>query len=229
MSERFFVAQNLAVGQSEITDAQVHHIRNVMRLVVDDQITVFDGTGRQAVARISMIERNRVVLEIQSIDEVSRELAESITVAMPIPKGDRARFLVEKLTEIGVAQLIPVKTQRSVFQEKSLSKLDRYVIEACKQCGRNKLMEISPTRQFTEVVNDRALPQNKLILDPRADANNNTWKPTDVAILVGPEGGFTDDELELASENDWQSMTLGPSILRMETAAIVAVARVSQS
>ena len=169
-------------------------------------------------------ERNRAQFHVKNTQELSRELKSSITVLMPIPKGDRARFLVEKLTELGVAELVPVKTQHSVFQEKSVSKLQRYVIEACKQCGRNRLMVIGEVQPFSEVVG-LTLVGHKLILDPKADSASSPADGADLHFLLGPEGGFSEDELQLANENGWQSICLGPAILRMETAAIAAVGR----
>ena len=185
------------------------------------------AAGARHLQIISQIERNRVLVTVAEVEEKSRELAFALTVAMPVPKNERARFLVEKLTELGATRLIPLKTERSVFQEKSLGKLERYVIEACKQCGRNQLMEIGEIHKFDDLVADDEVTESRYILDPRTSSQQNTPKQTDSIFLIGPEGGFSERELSSAAENGWQPISLGRSILRMETAALAVVARAS--
>jgi 16S rRNA (uracil1498-N3)-methyltransferase len=149
-----------------------------------------------------------------------------------LPKGDRAQFLVEKLTEIGVKKLIPLQTERSIIhpREGKLEKLKRYVIEASKQCGRNVLMEVDPLVPWDSYCSHHDLPAIRFLAHPVSD--HRLEKPlvndSGVALAVGPEGGFTEEEIARATASGWQLKSLGPTVLRIETAAIVMAAWVVQ-
>lgn len=224
MSERFYVADSLAVGPYAIVGAEAHHLAQVLRLQVGSAITLFNGDGQEYAALVESVHKNQVAVSIEKVQAVSRERARSITIACPLPKGDRAAFLIEKLTELGVACYIPLKTQRSVVHpgEGKMDKLHRYVIEASKQCGRNILMAIEPMRPWSEVVGDTTLPGERYVADTTAGTSWSADAQSPCIIALGPEGGWTKDELALAQQHHWQSITLGPAILRIETAALAA-------
>src|SRR5262249_9616381 len=145
-----------------------------------------------------------------------------LELAAPLPKGDRAQFLLEKLTELGVTTFVPLQTKRSIVQprEAKLEKLARYVIEASKQCGRNKLMQVTPLVNWETYCRQTDLPRLRIL--GRPGGSRTPWHAgVDVALAVGPEGGFTDEEVSHARAAGWQLVDLGPRILRVETAAIV--------
>ena len=146
-------------------------------------------------------------------------------MAVPLPKGDRAQFLVEKLTELGATSFVPLRTRRSVVhpRETRLDKLQRSVIEASKQCGRNVLLQVGPLTDWERYCRGENLPALRLLAHPGGSAPPGRGA-SDVALAVGPEGGFTDDEVALAEAAGWQLVGLGPRILRAETAAITAMA-----
>jgi 16S rRNA (uracil1498-N3)-methyltransferase len=146
-------------------------------------------------------------------------------MAAPVPKGDRAQFLIEKLTEIGVSRYTPLHTERAVIHPGAgrLEKMHRYVIEASKQCGRNILMEIGEPIAWTAYCSDARLPAARFLAHPQGGQAKPVFEG-DVTLAVGPEGGFTTQEINIATENDWQLVTLGTRILRIETAAIVLAA-----
>src|SRR5262249_28458527 len=148
-------------------------------------------------------------------------------VAAPLPRGDRAQFLVEKLTELGVAALHLISTQRSVVQprEAKLDKLERYVIEASKQCGRNVLLRVEAPRPWEQLVADERLPAARLLAHPGAESGPWPAAGQDVIAAVGPEGGFTDQEVAQARAAGWAVVGLGPRVLRVETAAVALAVR----
>src|SRR5262249_53228101 len=141
--------------------------------------------------------------------------------AAPLPKGDRGDFLLEKLTELGVTDFVPLRTRRSVIhpREARLDKLERAVIEASKQCGRNVLMQVGPLTDWDDYCRRTELPQRKILAHPGGEAIT-TGAAGDMAVAVGPEGGFTDEEVTLARAAGWRVVSLGPRILRVETAAL---------
>jgi 16S rRNA (uracil1498-N3)-methyltransferase len=159
---------------------------------------------------------------VGAADHPQREVGFRLDVASPLPKGDREQFLVEKLTELGVTSFVPLGTQRSVIEpsESKLEKLRRHVIEASKQSGRNALMKVESPVEWDIYCRRAHLPQLRVLGHP--GRSHNSWPASvDVALAVGPEGGFTDAEVEKGREAGWQVVDLGPRILRVETAAIV--------
>jgi 16S rRNA (uracil1498-N3)-methyltransferase len=154
-----------------------------------------------------------------------RELGYRLEVAAPLPKGDRAQFLIEKLTELGATAFVPLQTARSVVhpREARLEKLERYVIEASKQCRRNVLLQIEPLTGWDAYLERSELPGVRILAHPGGSALPAV-QGKGMALAVGPEGGFTDEEVGAASRHGWQVIDLGPRILRVETAALVLAA-----
>jgi 16S rRNA (uracil1498-N3)-methyltransferase len=152
-----------------------------------------------------------------------------LTLAVALPKGDRQKWLVEKLTELGTARLVPLVTARGVAEatESARGRLARGVIEACKQCGRNTLMEIGAAATLETL--SALLPSDaiRLLAHPGGRAFDEFVRPDahDIVAAVGPEGGFTDEEIASAERGGFQRVSLGPHILRIETAAIAIAAR----
>jgi 16S rRNA (uracil1498-N3)-methyltransferase len=228
MSERFYVNRPLTPGPVMLEGPEAHHLAHVSRLRQGDAVCLFNGDGRQYPARVSEVGRRQVTLEIVGVEAPARELPFRLVVASPLPKGDRAQFLVEKLTELGATALVPLSTARSVVhpREAKLDKLQRHVIEASKQCGRNVLLEVRALTEWSAFCRSEGLPARKLLAHPSAPALPGS-SSEDVALAVGPEGGFTDEEVRLAQEAGWQVVGLGPRILRVETAALAVTAHFS--
>lgn len=224
MSERFYLADELIPGAFSITGPEAHHMANVLRLKAGATITLFNGNGHEYPARIESVHKAQVEVQITGELTTQTERTRRVTIACPLPKGDRAMFLIEKLTELGVHAYIPIKTRRSVVHpgEGKMDKLQRYVIEASKQCGRNVLMQIEPLCFWEELV---TIPKPvKWIADASGtDFSASHHASTEEAIIVlGPEGGWSEEELHEARSARWQIVKLGPAILRLETAAIAA-------
>jgi 16S rRNA (uracil1498-N3)-methyltransferase len=230
MADRFYINCPLAPGPVRIQGAEAHHLATVCRLRPGDPVCLFNGDGHEYPATVQSVSRKEVQLQILGSESPERELPMVLTLAAPLPKGDRAQFLVEKLTELGVTKFIPLRTRRSIVHpgQGKREKLERYVIEASKQCGRNVLMEVEPVTDWPTYCQDRRLPSRK-VLAHSAGATATWTRSEALALAVGPEGGFTDDEVELARSCGWQVVSLGPRTLRIETAALVLASWAVQS
>ncbi len=219
MSERYYVADSLAPGPIVIEGPEAHHLAAVCRLRAGDRVCLFNGDGREYPALVKEVGKRRVALEVLTVETPQRELGFRLEVAAPLPKGDRAQFLIEKLTELGATHFVPLQTQRSVVHPRDTDKLQRWVIEASKQCGRNVLMAVEPLCEWESYCRRTALPARRLVAHP---ASGNMSRPLggEIAVAVGPEGGFTEEEIAVARAAGWQVVSLGPRILRVETAAM---------
>lgn len=228
MSERFFISAPITGERAVLTGDEAQHLGRVMRAKVGDELTVFDGSGAEFTARIAAMGKASVELSIVGRREISRETAFSVTLAVALPKGDRQKWLVEKATELGVVRLVPLVTERGVAQpvESALERLRRTVIEASKQCGRNRLLEIAPATEAVEFLATAPASAMRLIADPsgkQLDADNLRDQPS-VIFAVGPEGGFAPTELAAARASGWRVISLGERVLRVETAAVALAA-----
>jgi 16S rRNA (uracil1498-N3)-methyltransferase len=234
MSQRFYSAQTIVGDRALLEEAEAHHAAHVMRAKPGDLVTLFDGSGCEFAAHIARIARSTVEVEIIERREVDRELPLTLTLGVALPKGDRQRWLVEKAVELGVAEIVPLVTARSIA-DPGRTKLDRAVIEASKQCGRNRLMQIAPPQRWVDWAAKVAAEQAMRLFahtvpsaDNGADACAAVGGARSVAVAIGPEGGWTEDEANLANAHGWQSIGLGSRVLRVETAAIALASLISQ-
>ena len=231
MSERYYVNLPLTLGPFMLDGPEAHHLATVCRLRPGDEVCLFNGDGHEYPARITHAARREITLEILAIEEPQRELTFTLEVAAPLPKGDRSQFLIEKLSELGVTNFVPLTCARSNAhpREGKRDKLERYVIEASKQCGRNVLMKIDDLTAWESYCVRGNLDELRVLAHP-CEAQQMTALPrtptTSTRIAIGPEGGFTDDEVALAIQHGWHTVSLGTRILRVETAAIVLAALV---
>lgn len=267
MTARYFVPDLPDGGVCQMDGPEVHHLLHVMRCQVGDTIELFNGRGRVASARIVEASRKRASLEIVAASEVVSESAAPLHLGVALPKGDRQKWLVEKCVELGVASLTPLETSRSVAQPtpKALERLRRSVVEACKQCGRNFLMEVGEPVAFadwiaqsasggerwiahpceTAIPLSQAIDQRRERLRRQSRESHQTHQTrheaetpsppgaspessglggrhSTAAVAIGPEGGLDEAEMSLAAE--WQPISLGNRILRIETAAVTVAA-----
>lgn len=233
--DRYFSDHPIEGDEAILAGPEAHHLVHVMRAKPGTQVVLFDGCGAEFLAEVQAVGRGAVRLTILSQRIVDRELPREIILGAALPKGDRQKWLVEKAVELGVQRIIPLVTERSVAQPTSpaLDRLRRHVIEASKQCGRNRLMEVAHPLDFATFVRT---PQNTLLRWIAHPNPAQTSSPAPVPempcgetvgpvwMAVGPEGGFTEEEIAAALHAGWQPVTLGPRILRVETAAIFLVA-----
>ncbi|HEX5471223.1 MAG TPA: RsmE family RNA methyltransferase [Lacipirellulaceae bacterium] len=253
MSERFYSSRPINSDHVTLDGPEAHHLLHVMRAATGDVVTLFDGRGAEFQAVVETLRRSEADLKIIERHNINRELPFPLVIGVALPKGDRQKWLVEKLTELGAAALAPLITERSVAQPSGnvLERLRRAVIEAAKQCGRNRLMMIAEPQLWHQWINDNCEsqvsdcgiseqsavrnPQSEICKPRRLVAHRDgppssqiDWTsrvPTQIA--VGPEGGFTNAELEAAEAAGWQIVSLGPRTLRTETAAVALAASVT--
>jgi len=228
MTQRYFVEHPIAGQEATLEAAEAHHLTHVMRAKAGAQVILFDGRGGEYAAEVTQLQRSQVKLAVLAHDPIERELAVPVTVGVPLPKGDRQKWLIEKLVELGVHRFVPLETTRGVAQagDGALDRLRRAVIEASKQCGRNRLMEIHTPQNWNEFVAGVDGAAQLWIAHPGSSRSLAEFLRTSTAApvagfvtAVGPEGGLTDDEVAQAIAAGWTPVDLGPCILRVETAA----------
>ncbi len=235
---RFYVPFHAGLKNLWIDSSESHHIIHVKRLKIGDNIIVFNGMGDEFEAEIEDIEDNRVNVRINQQKTISKENRVGIDIAFAIPKGKRSHLLVQKCTELGVHKLIPTNYARSVVKLKDncsvkIEKWQKIAIEASKQCGRNTITEIGEVVDFDSILNTADSYDLPLFACNQSDSDNlkNTLqehpKPNNILSLIGPEGGFTSKEIEMAKSAGCKFVSLGSQILRVETAAIAVSAILS--
>ena len=231
---RFFIpADQISSKESVLTGPDAHHLYTVLRLKAGERVIVFDGTGNQYQARILVADRNRVKVAIEkSIPEPSESGLE-LTLAQGYLKDKKMDFLVRHLTELGVTRLVPFFAQRSVPTPDTNRLQARYKrwqkisLESMKQCGRSRPMAIAPAVAFNAVL-EMARPHDlRLVFWEQVEKlpsleKTSGPKPAKPFIMVGPEGGFDADEIALAIDSGFKAVSMGPRILRAETAALAA-------
>jgi 16S rRNA (uracil1498-N3)-methyltransferase len=234
MSDRFATDCPIDGEVAELSGPEAHHLLHVMRRGVGARVTLVDGSGFEFLAEVTAVSRRDATLAIVERRLVDRELAHTMVMGVALPKGDRQKVLVEKLTELGVARLVPLETERGVATASagSIDKLRRAVVEASKQCRRTRWMGIEPAPLAAFLADpwgDVATPEagRRLIAHPGGDTLVGSLFDSPVAVAVGPEGGFSDAEVELATAAGWRPVSLGPRVLRIETAAIALAAIVA--
>lgn len=227
MADRFYTADALGPGDYALAGQEAHHLSTVRRFAPGDRVVLFNGDGRDYPADIVAVGKREVVLNVLAPVAVNRELPFPLVVASALPKGDRADFLIEKLTELGATRFVPLVTARAVVRPKAavVEKLARSVIEASKQCGRDVLMAVDPPQEWAAFVARTDLPAARFVLHT-GDAPALS-RDGGCAVAVGPEGGFAPDEVALALAHGWTAASLGPRVLRVETAALAAAARLA--
>jgi 16S rRNA (uracil1498-N3)-methyltransferase len=234
MSTRYFVDRPLVFGPVELRGAEAHHLAAVSRLRPGDQVFLFNGDGHEYPARVIEISRRCTTLNVVDRKTPARELGFRLEVAAPLLRGDRGQFLIEKLTELGVTHYSPIRAARSQLHSAAerAAKLRQHVIEASKQCGRNVLMTIAPATDWQRYLKSESLPKRKILAHPLPEATGlrtfaSSHPPLDCALAVGPEGGFTEEEVLAARQAGWEVVSLGPRLLRVETAALALAALVA--
>ncbi len=231
MSERYFVDEPITAERVTLSGPESHHLIHVMRAAPGVRVTLFDGGGDEFPAVVERVGRSEVELSVVSRERIDRELPCDLTIGVALPKGDRQKWLVEKAVELGVTRIVPLVTRRSVAQpvDQALVRLRRAVVEASKQCGRNRLMQIDQPSDWPAFVASAPVETCRLLAHPGVD--NGEWKSKKengmFFAAVGPEGGFDDGEVSLALEAGWLAVNLGPRILRVETAALALAAVVA--
>jgi 16S rRNA (uracil1498-N3)-methyltransferase len=231
MARRCFSETPIEGSRVTLSGSEAHHLLHVLRAAPGMQVVLFDGADAEFDAEVAACQRSSVELNILERREVSRELPFTLTLGIAVPKGDRQRWIVEKTVELGVTRLVPLITERS--EKQGGEKLQRYVIEASKQCGRNRLMEIAEPQRWADWVsqdlNATHGARRAWVAHPtgRRLSSADLQRSLPTLLAIGPEGGLTEREVDDATAAGWEVIGLGPRILRIETAAIGLVAALS--
>lgn len=219
----------------EIGGPAANHIARVLRLEKGDAITAFDGRGGEYEARIDAIRKDRVLLSVGAHRAIERESPLAATLAQGISRGERMDFVVQKATELGVRRIVPLITERTVVRldarqaEAKVRHWRAIVAAACEQCGRNTLPEVAPPQRLDALLAEPPDATQRLVLSPFGEQRVRELAfRGPVLVLIGPEGGLSDTELEMSVRAGFRAVRLGPRILRTETAAVAALAALQQ-
>jgi 16S rRNA (uracil1498-N3)-methyltransferase len=222
---RLFVRQTLSEGVAIALDAnQANYLGNVLRLGVGAELLIFDGLSGEWMAHIADAGKKRMTLEVDRQTRESESIPDVWLAFAPV-KRTKTDWLVEKATELGVARLIPVMTQRTVAERVRLDRLESIAIEAAEQCGRTRVPQIVEPTSLKRLIEELDPARHLYFADEGGgEPVASTFAEGPALILVGPEGGFTEEERQLVRGSGASAISLGPRILRAETAALAALA-----
>ncbi len=211
--------------------AAAHHAVSVLRLQAGDGITLFNGTGGEYSAQLVAVNKREARARLLEFDPIERESPLEITLALGISAAERMDYSLQKATELGVSAMQPLATERSVVKlsgERAGKRLQHWrhvVIAACEQCGRNRVPAVTPVQKLYAYLAAVDRSRRRLLLSPDAPTPLKRVTPAaSLVLLVGAEGGLAPAECEAAAANGFEPVSLGPRILRTETAPIAALA-----
>ncbi len=204
------------------------HLARVLRVKEGDTIVAFDGTGREWDARVETVGATSVTLALGAERKNERESPLSILLGQGVGKGDKLETVLRAGTELGVAELVPVLTERAVAHAEGQDRVARWrkiAAEACKQCGRAKVPEVHPPEDLDAFLARASSREAKLVAwEGGGVPLRSLPKAASVAVLVGPEGGLATHEVERAKRAGFTPVSLGPRVLRTETAGVALLA-----
>lgn len=234
--DRFFIdIKNIDLGNKTcfIEGEDVKHISKVLRYNVGEKLEICDGQNNEYICEINEISKNAVFLDIIEKLEINRESNLKVKIYQGLPKGQKLELILQKLTEIGVSEIIPVVTKRSVVkiddkkEDKKVERWERIIYEGAKQSKRGIVPQLKGPLTFKETLLD--IKNNDMNIVPYEKENSRSIKKAlkgakikSIGIFIGPEGGFDEEEIKALEDLDSIPVTLGPRILRTETAPIVA-------
>lgn len=228
---RIYLPQSLSAGNDvELDSNALRHVVQVLRLKAGHPLILFNGEGGEYTAELTRVEKRRATAHITEFQDINRESNLYTHLGLGISKGERMDFALQKAVELGVNEITPLFTEHCVVQlddKRALKKQEHWqavIISACEQSGRNTLPILNAPQSIKHWINILS-STTKLILDPVASTTLATVKPgtAGVILAIGPEGGFSQTEIDLAQENDFIGITLGPRVLRTESAAIASL------
>ena len=230
---RFYYPLPLTIGmQIDLPTATAHHVF-VLRLDVGDSIQLFNGEGGAYVATLTTVAKKQVTAEIKVFLPEEVELPFALTLAQALPEGSKMDWIIEKAIELGVSTIQPVSAQRCVVKlsseraEKKMAHWQGIIESATEQCGRNRLAHLADLLDVQKWLGQQDM-HKRILLSPRAEHSLADWSrhqaPQAVTLMIGPEGGFSEAEEQLAIRQGALAMSMGPRILRTETAGLTAIA-----
>jgi 16S rRNA (uracil1498-N3)-methyltransferase len=227
--KRFFKDDDWEVNDDVVVikGDEHNHLAFVLRLKIGDEIICCYNDGLDRIGKILDIDKKKTTIKIESVVKSNNEINGSLTVFVGLVKGDKMEFLIQKLTELGVNKIIPFESEFSTVKISDRDKLSRYykiARDASKQCGRSKLIEINEPIKFNQIENYLSNFDETLVAYEKQEAKFGINKliGKNVGIIIGSEGGFSQNEIDFLKSKNVQSISLGKRILRAETASVVA-------
>jgi 16S rRNA (uracil1498-N3)-methyltransferase len=234
---RFFITpEQVREPYITVTGDDLRHIRTVLRKQPGDLLTLLDGRGREYLVRITAMERSEIDTEI--VEQRTRELpAVRVTLGQGLPKFDKMDFIVQKATELGAASIVPLSTERTIVkvkdEKKRRERWQKIAREAAMQSDRPDIPLVEPVRSFRDYLMTLDLGPSPLLLFPWEEgtvpikqALRQHPDAKHIVVLIGPEGGFSHAEADLAKRQGFQLVSFGPNILRTETAAVAVLSMI---
>jgi len=220
-----------AGAEAQLDDKAAHHIGRVLRMQPGQVLSLFNGDGQDYPALIASASKKNVTVQVEQPTANSSESALEIVLGQTLSKGDRMDYAVQKATEMGVTRIVPLSTERCDVrlkgdrEDKRLSHWRSVAISAAEQCGRARVPDILPVMNITEWLEYSRRCEVRLVLHHRTEQSlDSLAKPNSVALMIGPEGGLSADEIAQAEKSGFLPVALGPRVLRTETAPVAAIA-----
>jgi 16S rRNA (uracil1498-N3)-methyltransferase len=230
---RFYCPQPLSIGTHVALPEEIVHHLHVLRLGIGERITLFNGEGGEYIAVLGSIEKKRALAEVKTFAPREAELPYAITLAQALPEASKMDWIIEKAVELGVTAIQPIAAQRCVVrlnEDRAARKLAHWqgiLAAASEQSGRNRLPHLAEPIELRRWLTQHDL-HTRILLTPRTDQSLSNWvrhhSPQPVAFLIGPEGGFTEQEEQMALDQGAVPLSIGSRILRTETAGLAALA-----
>lgn len=229
---RFFIKFNIASLDLKITDEElINQIKNVLRLTKGDKVLIFNGEGDQVEGEIQNLNTHFIDLKLMNKNVIKLGKAPNVTLYCSVLKKENFEIVVQKATEIGINKIVPIITERTVKLKLRNDRLNKIIKEAAEQSGRINIPEFCEPINYEDAVN-YSRKENKintlfdasgktLKIDKNDDVMSND-KQKNIGIFIGPEGGWSNAEIEISKESGFEIISLGETVLRAETAAIVA-------
>jgi 16S rRNA (uracil1498-N3)-methyltransferase len=233
---RVFIDQKVVPGDSIFLSIdKTHHILHVLRLHVGDQVKLFNNSGFEFIAKIIEVKKKAIRVEVGESSQCENESPLEIALYLAVSRGPHMDFSIQKAVELGVKVIIPIISEFSNVKltgarvDNKITHWEKIIIGAAEQCGRNTLAELQSPMTFNESIH---LDNNskKLILHPGVGQTMSkiNIKNSKLALMIGPEGGFSDEEFQKALDNNYIPVNLGPRILRTETAVVCSLSNAQQ-
>ena len=230
---RIFTEQALITGELvQLEEAASHHLSKVLRMQAGREFILFNGAGGEFAAVINEVNKKYVTAMVAEHTEEDRESPLQLELAIGISRGERFEWVLQKATELGVTHITPLITERTEVkvggdrQEKIMERWQHIVISACEQCQRNRLPALSIPLQFSDWLNTVNSDLRFVLHHRDSKTLPAEQQPKTVTLLIGPEGGLSETEIAQAQTKNFNALTLGPRVLRTETAPVAAISLV---
>ncbi|MCX6757284.1 MAG: RsmE family RNA methyltransferase [Candidatus Nomurabacteria bacterium] len=226
---RFIDNFDLSGNEIEITGEIAHQMAKVLKLEIGEQVELCDGKGTNAQGKIKTLSKNSTIVEIEKISK-EPHAQKSVSLFCAVLKKENFELVVQKATECGVDKIIPIITTRTIKMGLNMERLQKIAREACEQSQRSILPEVLEPMSFEESFEIAKLNNINIIFDASGEdlLEKITNNKNSSGIWIGPEGGWTPEEIKKTEENNFKKLSLGKNILRAETAAIIATYLISQ-